>query len=45
MNFDKQITLIKKHWKVVCDEAQMTAVDKIMLWKHSFLNPYAIQTK
>lgn len=43
--FNKQITLIKKHWKAICDEAQITVIDKTMLWKHSFLNSYAIQIK
>lgn len=41
--FDKQITLIKQYWDEVCDEAQMNIVDRNLLWKRDFLNPYALE--
>jgi serine/threonine-protein kinase HipA len=36
-----QIKVIKKFWKQVCDEAELTQVDKNFLWRRQFLNPYA----
>jgi serine/threonine-protein kinase HipA len=31
------------HWDAVCDEAGLTAVDKALLWKRQFLNPFAFE--
>ncbi|MFZ2171641.1 MAG: type II toxin-antitoxin system HipA family toxin [Methylococcaceae bacterium] len=33
---------IEKHWEEVCDEAQLSAVDKKLFWGRQFLNPFSI---
>jgi hypothetical protein len=33
--------LVPKHWRGVCDEAGLTEVDRNLLWRRQFLNPYA----
>ena len=33
---------IEKHWQTVCDEAQLSEIDKRLLWRRQFLNPYSI---
>lgn len=38
-----QITMIKKHWETVCKEAELNEVDKQLLWKRQFLNPYSVE--
>jgi serine/threonine-protein kinase HipA len=40
--FEHQIAMIKQHWQVVCDEAELTEVDSALLWRRQFLNPYSI---
>jgi serine/threonine-protein kinase HipA len=40
---DGQIDCIRMHWDAVCDEAGLTAVDKALLWKRQFLNPFAFE--
>ena len=40
---DGQIDSIRMHWDAVCEEAGLTAVDKALLWKRQFLNPYAFE--
>lgn len=34
---------IHKHWNDVCDEARLSDVDKALLWKRQFLNPFAFE--
>ena len=41
--FDHLIDVIEQHWKVVCEEAQLNEVDKKLLWRRQFLNPYSIE--
>jgi serine/threonine-protein kinase HipA len=36
---------IEKYWEEVCDEAQLSAVDKKLFWGRQFLNPFSIQAK
>ena len=36
------ITSIQTNWDAVCDEAQLSQVDKAMLKERQFLNPYAL---
>ena len=36
-----QVKIIGKHWRGVCDEAGLTEVDRNLLWRRQFLNPYA----
>lgn len=32
---------IQTHWDAVCEEAQLSQVDKNLFWKRQFLNPYS----
>jgi serine/threonine-protein kinase HipA len=41
--FDHLIAAIERHWEVVCEEAELNKVDKKLLWKRQFLNPYSIE--
>lgn len=43
--FDRLIEAIEQNWKVVCDEADLSDVDKSLLWERQFLNPYSIVTE
>jgi len=36
-------TTIEQHWDAVCDEAQLSEVDRNLLWRRQFLNPFAFQ--
>lgn len=36
-----QILTIKKRWQSVCDEANLSIVDRELLWGRQFLNPFA----
>jgi serine/threonine-protein kinase HipA len=36
-----QINMIKQRWSAVCEEAQLSSVDKNLMWRRQFLNPYA----
>jgi len=38
----QQITAIEQHWETVCKEAELNEVDKKLLWKRQFLNPYSV---
>lgn len=40
---DHQIEVIQGHWAEVCDEAQLSAVDRGNLLHRQFLNPYATE--
>ncbi|MDC8445799.1 MAG: type II toxin-antitoxin system HipA family toxin [Nitrosomonas sp.] len=40
--FEKIISAIKRHWDGVCEEAELSAVDKKLLWGRQFLNPFSI---
>lgn len=37
----KQIITIKERWSQVCDDAKLSQVDRNLLWRRQFLNPYA----
>ncbi len=41
--FDKLITTIEEHWETVCEEAGLNKVDKQLLWRRQFLNPYSVE--
>ncbi len=43
--FDHQITVIKQHWDMVCDEAEIGEIDKKFLWGRDFLNPFSLLTE
>ena len=35
--------IVRKYWDVVCEEAQLSQVDKKLLWRRQFLNPFAFE--
>lgn len=37
------ITVIREHWSDVCDEAEMTDIERTRLWQRAILNPYCFQ--
>jgi len=39
----KQTEVILGHWQSVCDAAGLSDVDRALLWRRQFLNPYAFQ--
>ncbi len=41
--FDRQRDAIENHWDSVCDEADLSAVDRKLFWKRQFLNPFAFE--
>jgi serine/threonine-protein kinase HipA len=41
--FNKQREAIESHWEQVCDEASLSTVDRKLLWKRQFLNPFALE--
>ena len=41
--FEAQQQAIKNNWDTVCDEAQLSDVDKKLLWNRQFLNPFAFE--
>lgn len=41
--FKSQKQAIEKNWDTVCDEAEMTDVDKNLLWNRQFLNPFSFE--
>lgn len=38
---DRLIFGIQEHWQAVCDEAELSEVDRRLLWRRQFLNPFA----
>ena len=34
---------IEQHWDAVCEEAELSTVDKQLLWQRQFLNPYSTE--
>ena len=34
---------IEKHWDSVCEEAELSEVDRRLFWGRQFLNPYSIE--
>ena len=40
---DKQRQIIVDNWQAVCDEAELTEVDRRLFWQRQFLNPYAFE--
>ena len=41
--FDKQREAIEANWEKVCDEANLSAVDRNLFWQRQFLNPFAFE--
>lgn len=42
--FEKLAAAIERHWESVCEEAELSKVDKKLLWKRQFLNPFSVVT-
>ncbi len=40
--FAQQKETIENNWAVVCDEAELSAVDRALLWNRQFLNPFSL---
>jgi len=38
-----QIQVMEGHWDAVCDEAQLSRIDRAVFWHRQFLNPYAFE--
>ena len=43
--FNRLIEAIEHNWKLVCDEADLSEVDRSLLWGRQFLNQYSTQTE
>lgn len=41
--FDHQIETIERYWLEVCDDAELSEVDRKLFWKRMFLNPFALE--
>jgi serine/threonine-protein kinase HipA len=41
--FGSLIAAIEQHWDAVCEDAELNKVDKILLWRRQFLNPYSVE--
>jgi serine/threonine-protein kinase HipA len=41
--FAHQKEIIETHWQTVCDEAELSEVDRALFWHRQFLNPYAFE--
>ena len=35
--------IIRKHWNMVCEEAEIVDVDRKLLWSRQFLNPFSVE--
>ncbi len=43
--FENQKNIIEQKWDVVCDEAQLSEIDRKLLWGRQFLNPFIFWDK
>ena len=41
--YEEQRNLIEENWDLVCEEAELSIVDKNLLWKRQFINPFSIE--
>jgi len=41
--FKKQKSVIEDNWESICDEVELSEVDRMLLWKRQFLNPFSVQ--
>jgi serine/threonine-protein kinase HipA len=39
----RQIQVIRDRWPDVCEQARLTEVDRNLLWRRQFLNPFAFE--
>ncbi len=40
---ERQITVIRDRWTAICMEANLTNIDRNLLWRRQFLNPFAFE--
>ncbi len=40
--FGNLIAAIEQHWDTVCEDAELNEVDRRLLWRRQFLNPYSV---
>ncbi len=40
---ENQITCVIENWPSVCNEANLDEINRRLLWRHQFLNPYAFE--
>ena len=40
---ETQIRIIRDQWDRICDEADLSPIDRSLLWRRQFLNPYAFE--
>ena len=41
--FSRLTETIEQHWDAVCEEVELSEVDKKLLWRRQFLNPYSTE--
>ena len=41
--FEKHITAIEQNWSSICEEAELSDVDKRVLWRRQFLNAFSTE--
>ncbi len=41
--FEQQKEAIETNWGSVCDEAQLSVIDRKLFWRRQFLNPYSME--
>jgi serine/threonine-protein kinase HipA len=41
--FEHQKSVIEQNWQSVCDEAELSVVDRRLFWNRQFLNPYSVE--
>ncbi|MBA2883231.1 serine/threonine-protein kinase HipA [Desulfosalsimonas propionicica] len=41
--FGNLTATIEQHWDAVCEEAELNEVDKKLLWRRQFLNPFSVK--
>lgn len=40
--FEHQKSVIKQSWQAVCDEAELSEVERNLFWQRQFLNPFSV---
>jgi serine/threonine-protein kinase HipA len=40
---EHQIKVIQSRWETVCEEANLSEIDRSLLWRRQFLNPFAFE--
>ena len=41
--FEHQKLVIEQNWQAVCDEAELSEVDRRLFWRRQFLNPFSLE--